>query len=187
MGQMRADARANRERILAAAEEVFGEQGVHASTEEVARRADVGIATVFRHFPTKLELIEATLVRHYEQLTERADAMAAVPDAGAALADLVIVMVETGATKLTLANLLTESGSFPAAARAASEAVYAAVGRVLRRAQDAGAVRVDVSVDELYFLVRGLSLASASRPEPAATAHRAVALVLAGLAAKPGG
>jgi AcrR family transcriptional regulator len=182
---MRADARANRERILAAAEEVFGEHGVHASTEEVARRAEVGIATVFRHFPTKLELIEATLIRHFEALTTRADTLAAAPDAGPALADLVTALVDSGATKLTLANLLTESGGFPAAAQEASLALHAAVGRVLRRAQEAAAARGDVTVDELYFLVRGLSLASVSRPAPPETVRRAVAVVLAGLAADP--
>jgi AcrR family transcriptional regulator len=54
---------ANRERILAAAEAVFGEHGAAGSTEDVARRAEVGIATVFRHFPTKAALVEAALGR----------------------------------------------------------------------------------------------------------------------------
>ncbi len=68
---MRVDARLNRERILAAAEEVFGELGAQTSTEEVARRAGVGVATVFRHFPTQADLVEATLVRHFDD-TRRA-------------------------------------------------------------------------------------------------------------------
>src|SRR5580658_9480883 len=72
----RVDARANRGRILDAAEEVFGQGGESASTEEVARRAGVGIATVFRHFPTKAELLEAVLARRFERLRERADGLA---------------------------------------------------------------------------------------------------------------
>jgi AcrR family transcriptional regulator len=59
---------------------VFGAYGAAGSTGEVARRAGVGIATVFRHFPTKEELIEAALLRHFDQLTERAHALAAGTD-----------------------------------------------------------------------------------------------------------
>jgi AcrR family transcriptional regulator len=59
---MRADARRNRERLLSAADLVFAERGPGASTEEVARRAGVGIGTVFRHFPTKESLLEAVFV-----------------------------------------------------------------------------------------------------------------------------
>ena len=69
---MRKNARANRERILAAAEAVFGASGELGSTEDVADRAGVGIATVFRHFPTKEALIEATLVRQFDRLNEQA-------------------------------------------------------------------------------------------------------------------
>jgi AcrR family transcriptional regulator len=179
---MRADARANRERILAAAEEVFGERGAHASTEEVARRAGVGIATVFRHFPTKLDLVEAALVRHFEELTAEAEALAEAPDPGAGFRTLVTAMVDSGATKVTLADLLTDSGEFTAAAQAASRELRAAVAVVLRKSQDAGATRRDVSVDELYFLVRGLAQAAAARPVPRSTLRRAAEVVLAGLA-----
>src|SRR2546430_15400947 len=69
---MRKNARANRERILAAAEAVFGASGELGSTEDVAARAQVGIATVFRHFPTKDALIEAALVRQFDRLREPA-------------------------------------------------------------------------------------------------------------------
>ena len=68
---MRADARDNRARILTAAEEVFG-RSPGASTDDVAKLADVGIATVFRHFPTKVELLEAVLTLRLERLRDRA-------------------------------------------------------------------------------------------------------------------
>ena len=69
---MRADARDNRARILEAADEVFGTGGAAASTEEVAKLAGVGIATVFRHFPTKQDLLRAVLTARLEGLRDRA-------------------------------------------------------------------------------------------------------------------
>ncbi len=180
---MRADARANRERILVAAEAVFGESGAGASTEEVARRADVGIATVFRHFPTKVDLVEATLARHFEALTRQATALAAADDAGAALRELVTTMIDSGSTKVTLAGVLTETGEFPPTVHAAQVALRKAAGVVLRRAQAAGAARRDVSIDDLYFLIRGLSQASAAQPVPRSTRRRAIKVILAGLGA----
>src|SRR5690348_18019898 len=100
---MRKNALANRERILAAAEAVFGEHGALGSTDEVARRAGVGIATVFRHFPTKEALIEAALVRHFTGLLDRTRAATTAPDPATALTALIREMIERGASKLTLA------------------------------------------------------------------------------------
>lgn len=178
---MRHDARQNRERILVAAEQVFGEHGAAGSTEEVARRAQVGIATVFRHFPTKDALIEAALVRHFADLTERATALAEEQDPAGALEALVRVMVETGATKLALASLIGTDGGFPQSALAASGELRRAVGVVLRRAQDAGATPRTVTVDEVYLLIRGLAQATATMPVPPETLRRATDVVLAGL------
>src|SRR5215472_461837 len=78
----RVDARTNRGRILDVAEEVFGKGGESASTEEVARLAGVGIATVFRHFPTKAALLDAVLVRRFARLRERAGRLATSEDPG---------------------------------------------------------------------------------------------------------
>jgi len=177
---MRADARANRDRILAAAEEVFAEGGAAASTEEIALRAGVGIGTVFRHFPTKQELIEATVVRHFEQLTAHARDLAARDDADTALRELMETMVGGTATKIMLLGLLGDATS-DAVVRASRE-LRTAVRALLRRAQQAGAVRSDVSVDELYLLVRGLALAGAQGPTKASTRRKALDVVLAGLA-----
>ena len=113
---MRHDALRNRERILAAAEEVFGEQGAAGSTEEVARRAGVGIGTVFRHFPTKNELIEAALIRHFARLTDRARALADASQPDEALRALVREMIETGPAKITLASLAAGHGKIPPSA-----------------------------------------------------------------------
>lgn len=175
---MRHDARVNRERILAAADRVFGTHGEAGSTEEVARLAGVGIATVFRHFPTKEALIEAALVRHFTGLLDRARAAAAAPDPTAALPALIREMIERGASKLTLASML---GDAPVSVVTAAGEVKAAVDMALRRAQAVGAVRPEVGVEELYLLIRGLAQATAAAPVPAAVLDRAVDVVLAGL------
>jgi AcrR family transcriptional regulator len=177
---MRADAQANRDRILSAAEQVIADAGADGSTEAVARRAGVGIGTVFRHFPTKQELIEATIVRHFEQLTAHARELAACDDAEAALRELIETMVGGTATKIMLLGLLGDATT-DAVVRASRE-LRSAVRALLRRAQQAGGVRSDVSVDHLYLLVRGLALAVAQRPTKATTRRKALDVVLAGLA-----
>src|SRR4051812_644054 len=106
---MRQDARDNRERILVAADQVFGTKGESGSTEEVARLAGVGIATVFRHFPTKEGLIEAALVRHFTALLDRTRAAATASDPTTALPALIREMIERGASKLTLASMLDDA------------------------------------------------------------------------------
>lgn len=178
---MRRNAEANRARILAAAEEVFGAHGAAGSTEEVARRAGVGIATVFRHFPTKDALIEAALLRHFAALDEQAAALASQADPGAALRELVARMIDTGATKLTLASLVGEPGAFPPSVVEAAEGLRATMRGILERAKAAGAVHADVTVDELYLLIRGLAQATATMPPARATTTRAIDIVLRGL------
>ena len=177
---MRNDAQRNRARILAAAEVVFGEHGAAGSTEDVARRAGVGIATVFRHFPTKEALIEAALLAHFGELLGRARTLADEPDPAAALRSLVSVMIRPGATKITLAGLV---GEFPAAVRAASAELRAAVEAALRRAQESGAARRSVTVDELYLLIRALAQAAATQPPAEQTLDRAIDVVLVGIGA----
>jgi AcrR family transcriptional regulator len=176
---MRKNALANRERILAAAEEVFGERGALGSTEDVARRANVGIATVFRHFPTKEALVEAALLRHFAQLNAQATALAREPDPAPALRRLLATMIETGATKLTLATLVGEP---PERVLAAAHELRDTIGGLLERAKSSGAVHPDVSVDEVYVLLRGLSQANAALPPDPATLQRAIEIVHRGLA-----
>ncbi|MEO6090902.1 MAG: helix-turn-helix domain-containing protein [Umezawaea sp.] len=178
---MRQDARENRERILAAAEEVFGAHGAAGSTEDVARRADVGIATVFRHFPTKEELIEAALLRHFDHLTEQAHALTADADTAEAWRTLIRTMIRAGATKLALISVLADGGELPNSAAAASNRLKAAVGEALQRAQDSGAVRPSVTVEEVYLLIRGLAQASATTRTRPDTLDRAIDVVLTGL------
>lgn len=189
---MRADAVANRKRVLAAAEEVFGEFGGEASTEEVARRAGVGIGTVFRHFPTKRDLVQAALAAHLAELTARAEELAASGDAAPALHALLREMARTGSTKLSLARHLVDDGDTPDSVGGGSPAVQTAVDGLrdavdglLRRAQHDGDVRRDISVDEIYFLLRGIAQAQATVPVADAVRRRAVDVVIDGMAVAP--
>lgn len=142
-----------------------------------------GIGTVFRHFPTRSELIEAALISHLARLTDRARDLADASPPGDALRVLVREMIETGPAKITLASLVAGRGEIPARALAATRELRGAVATVLRRAQDAGQVRQDATIDEVYLLVRSLAQASAAMPVPRDTLRRAARIVLAGLAA----
>ena len=176
------NARANRERILAAAEAVFGASGELGSTEDVADRAGVGIATVFRHFPTKEALIEATLVRHFDLLNEQASRLAGGPDPGRAVRQLIVTLIETSSTKLTLISLVGESGQLPPAVQEATSQVQATIGGILARAKNDGAVAEDVTVDEFFLLVRGLAQGAATMPAAPVTLDRAIEIICRGLA-----
>ena len=178
---MRRDAKQNRDRIVAAAETVFGSHGAAGSTEEVARLANVGIATVFRHFPTKEALVEAALAAHFNRLATRAESLRQDPDAGSALSELVRTMVRDGATKVTLASMTTKRGELQPSVRDASNQLRDAVAAAVRRAQDSGAVRGSVTVDEVYLLIRALAQTSATAVPERATLDRAVDIVLSGL------
>jgi AcrR family transcriptional regulator len=179
---MRKNARANRERILAAAEAVFGASGELGSTEDVAGRAGVGIATVFRHFPTKDALIEATLIRQFDRLDEQATRLAGEPDPGRAVRELIVTLIKTSSTKLTLISLVGENGQLPPAVQEATRGVQAAIGGVLARAQGAGVVARDVTVEEFFVLVRGVGQAAATMPAAPVTLDRAIEIICRGLA-----
>ena len=189
---MRADARDNRARILEAADEVFGARGVAASTEDVAKLAGVGIATVFRHFPTKRDLLRAVLTARLERLRDRARALTASADPGEAFRTFFAEVVDGAAHKLTIAEALedldaeADPGAPPADGdgpfRAGRE-LRAAFGALLTRAQEAGAVRGDAELPEVYALMVGVSRATAYGDLAAPVRDRMLALVFDGLRA----
>jgi AcrR family transcriptional regulator len=182
MRAQRVDARTNRGRILDVAEEVFGTGGESASTEEVARRAGVGIATVFRHFPTKAALLEAVLVRRYDRLRERAAALVDAADPGAAFFDFFGQLVADAASKIAIGEaLLDAGGDRDGEAAQASNRLRQAVGTLLRRAQHAHAVRPDVELPEVYALLVGVSRAAALAHLDTEVRDRMLAVVFDGL------
>jgi AcrR family transcriptional regulator len=177
----RADARTNRIRVLDAAEQVFGRGGESASTEEVARLAGVGIATVFRHFPTKAELLEAVLTRRFERLSDQAQELAGAADPGRAFFGFFAHMVADASSKIAIAEALADAGGdAPGSAERASDALERAVGVLLERAQQAGAVRNDIGLPEVYALLIGSSRAALAHLDEDVQA-RALAIVFDGL------
>jgi AcrR family transcriptional regulator len=182
----RADARANRDRILDVAEDVFGKGGESASTQEVARLAGVGIGTVFRHFPTKAALLEAVLVRRLDRLREQAEALLGAADPGEAFLGLFDHLVAHAAAKIAITEALLDAGGdrHGDAARAADE-LRRAVGAVFRNAQQAGAVRDDVELPEVYALLVGASRAGARARLDEEARARLFAIIFDGLAPGP--
>jgi AcrR family transcriptional regulator len=178
----RADARANRVRILDVAEEVFGKGGESASTEEVARLAGVGIATVFRHFPTKTALLEAVLVRRFDRLREQAEALLDAADPGEAFFGFFRYLVADAPSKIGIAEALLDAGGDDGAAVQASAGLRRAFGALLQRAQQAGVIRDDAELPELYALLAGVSRAAALGHLDDQTRARMLTIVFDGLA-----
>ena len=179
---MRADARRNRAKVLEAAEEVFGTCGTSASTEDVAKRAGVGIGTVFRHFPTKEALLEELYMARLRRLTEEADALADSVDPAAAFFGLFTRMVGESATKNAYVQALAEAGvDIRADASQTGHELLRALGGLLARAQAAGAVRPDVGVPELIALLIGASQAAEHAGSDPVVRERTLAVVLDGL------
>jgi AcrR family transcriptional regulator len=174
---LRADAQRNRARVLAAAEQVFAERGTAGSTEEVARAAGVGIGTVFRHFPSKEALLQALVVERLARVAADAREHATSSDAGAAFFDFFAAVVRGSAAKLELVDALAELGVQPneAVAPVAQEVTEALVA-LLRRAQQAGAVRRDIEVGDVIALLAGASQARRYAPD-----DRPLAVILDGL------
>ncbi|SCL37277.1 transcriptional regulator, TetR family [Micromonospora rhizosphaerae] len=155
----RADARRNYEALVAAAREAFGERGTSASLEDIARRARVGIGTLYRHFPTRRELLEAVYVDEVEALCRSAAELADLPpwDAFVAWINRFVAYV---ATKRALAEELVDSEVF----RGCRTAIYAAGEPMLRRAQAAGVARPDATFDDVLRLLSGITTAQFTEP-----------------------
>ncbi|WP_437731701.1 TetR/AcrR family transcriptional regulator [Sorangium sp. So ce1335] len=175
---LRADARRNRERLLAAADEVFSERGADASMEDVARRAKVGIGTLYRHFPTREALLVATVEEQLYALARTTRSLAASASPGDAMAEFLEAFVEHASTYRGLATSLGvvfQSGT--PGCTAASEAAT----RLLSMAQAAGEVRRDVDLDDIVCLVTGITLAAQQTPSEPGRARRLVTVFIEGL------
>jgi AcrR family transcriptional regulator len=149
---LRADARRNRARILAAAEEVFTEQGASASTEEVARRAGVAIGTVFRHFPAKDDLLRAIMKDLLQRLAGEVTALADEGDPSTALFTFFTRMVAQATAKKTIIDLLARTGTAIQVTQPVQDLRHG-VAELLALAQHAGTVRDDVQITEVMALL----------------------------------
>lgn len=179
---LRADARRNRERVLEAAELVLSSEGVSVPIDEVARRAGVGVGTVYRQFPTKEALLEAILLRRLERLVEEARARAAAGDPGEAFFGFLELLVGEAGRKRDLADALSRAGvDVDVMGSAAAGELVGAVAELLARAQRSGAVRGDVGMPELFGLVAGTCVAAERRMPGACSPQRMLRIVCDGL------
>lgn len=170
----RADARRNFDALLASAREAFGEKGTSASLEDIARRADVGIGTVYRHFPTRESLIEAVYVVEVERVVRAATTVAGLEPWSGFRAWLDTFLVYIG-TKHALIDALNRESAVLQHARAA---LYAAGEPLLRQAQATGEVRSDVTIDDVLSMLSGI--VGVAFPDPAQR-ERVLAIAFDGL------
>lgn len=151
---LRADAQRNRARILEAAEAVFAVEGIEVPVDLIADKAGVGVGTLYRHFPTKEKLCEAVLLDRLAALTVDARALAEAEDPVAAFFGFLEHVVEEGAAKRDLlVAVMGAAVEFEASSTAVKDDLRDAIGVLLKRAQDVGAVRSDVSPAMVVSLV----------------------------------
>jgi AcrR family transcriptional regulator len=184
----RADARRNRERILEAAEAVFAAEGASASTEQIARRAAVGIGTLFRHFPTKEDLVQAIVLSRVGRLADEAEALAAADHPATALFAFFARTVEEAEAKQTYSGLMAEG--FVDVANAAPELhrrLQRSIGTLLDQAQRAGTVRDDVDVPAVMAVLVGAVRAAEHAGGDDDLRTRVLGIMLDGLRRRPAG
>src|SRR6476646_6938825 len=158
-GPRRADALRNRALVLAAAADVFAEQGLKAPVEEVARRAGVGVGTVCRNFPTKQVLIEAVVGAMYETLLQQVEEALEDPNPGHAFERFVVGLSDFQVRHRALADQMANEDVFASAA-SPREKVLRAVSELVARAQAAGAVRGDIGAGDVSMLSSGVAHAT---------------------------
>jgi AcrR family transcriptional regulator len=179
----RADALRNYEKLVAAAREAFTEADRSAALEDIARRADVGIGTLYRHFPTRADLVQAVYVDEVEALSRSADELAEL-EPWEALTAWLQRFVGYVATKQALAEELFAAVDRDAPVFAGCRAMLHGAGEpLLRRAQEAGVVRRDVTIEEVIRLVGGIAKIPTDDPEDV---KRVLALALDGLRYRAG-
>ena len=182
---MRADARRNRQRLLAAAAAAFAAHGADdVSLDEIARRAGVGIGTLYRHFPTRQALLEAVYRDQVEGLCARARELEGTGSPGQALAEWLRAMVAFGATKrnltITMMSGLDKSAEL---VTTCSMLVREAAGRLLAEGQRSGEIRPDLDAADLLKLAHALAVAADYPSTHPDQAERLLTVMLDGIRA----
>jgi AcrR family transcriptional regulator len=182
---LRADARRNRERVLAAAAAVFAEQGADASVAEIARRAGVGAGTLFRHFPTKHDLLLATLELGFDDVQAAITHAETIDDPWEGVVHVLTACAEIQARdRGFLESIGPELFREPSLQRRNSERM-ARIATLIERAQAAGVVREDLQAEDVPFLLCAVGGATGKCGAGAALApdlwRRYLGIVLDGL------
>jgi AcrR family transcriptional regulator len=161
----RADALRNYEKLIAAARDSFAADGVSTSLEEIARRAEVGIGTLYRHFPSRQDLLEAVYVDELEALCRSAADLGELPP-WEALVGWLHQFVAYLATKQALAQeLLNYVDRDAEVFRSCRAGLYAAGEPLLQRAQQAGVARSDTNLTEVIQMIGGIAKITSVEPE----------------------
>jgi len=175
----RADAARNFDAILTAAREEFTDSGTDASLEDIARRAGVGPATLYRNFPARADLIEAVYVAEVDSLCQDATRLADTEEPWPALVAWIRRFVTYMATKRVLLDALDrESGAFCAC----RQALYDYGGPLLDRAQESGGANPDLSIDDVMRFVIGVTSSPFGSDQQR---ERILDMAVAGIAAQP--
>jgi AcrR family transcriptional regulator len=148
---LRSDARRNRERLVASARELLASEGVDVSVDEITRHAGLGMGTLYRHFPTKEELVDAVLEDAFAELVELAEHAAAAEDAWAGLTDFMERALASHAANRGLKDALAthEHGARRAAMR---ERIQPLLRTLIARAQEQGTLRPDFTIEDLSLV-----------------------------------
>ena len=178
---MRADARRNYDSLVSAARQEFTERGSEASIEEIARRAGVGVGTLYRHFPRRIDLVEAVYSTDIDTLVAAADDAESLPDAFDGLQAWLLAFVRYAESKRVLLNELHEAFERNPSLRVQlRERMLGAAARVLDRAKAAGVVQPDLTADDLLQLVGGMCMSATATT---GQNERLLTYVLAGIRA----
>jgi AcrR family transcriptional regulator len=179
---MRADARRNFGRLIEAAREVFAARGSEASMEEIARTADVGVGTLYRHFPRRIDLVEAVYREDVDGLVASASELVQTHEPWEALVAWLDAFVRYAQAKRTFLTELHEAfEKNPDLAVQLRERITVAAGTVLRGAQASGAARPDIDHSDVMQLVGGMCMA---RNASLAQNQRLLSFVLDGIRAR---
>jgi len=180
---MRADARRNYDHLVVAARKVFAEQGGGASMEAIAKEAGVGVGTLYRHFPKRIDIVEAVYRDDVDALVSLAERSLTDREPWDAVEGWLRAYVEYGRSKRTFLNELHEAfEKNPDLKPASRDRIFDACERVLRRAQDAGAARRDIDGTDLMQLLSPMCMNSTLTP---GQGERLLAMVLDGLRSVP--
>ncbi len=177
----RADGARNRQLLIDAAKAAFAQAGLDVSLEEIARRAGVGIGTLYRHFPTREAVVEAVYRRAVEQLAEAVPQLLKTSPPGDALHQWMHLFVDYIATKRIIAPSLATAAARSSTLYASSvELITHAISTLVKRAIDSGDVRQDIDAPDLLRAMVGVSYGN---PDAGweASARRLIDILMDGL------
>ncbi|WP_242884956.1 TetR/AcrR family transcriptional regulator [Actinomadura litoris] len=184
---MRADARRNYDRLVATARVAFMEHGTGASLDDIAKRAGVGSGTLYRHFPTRDDLLHAVLRDRVDSLLTRAADLLTAPTPESALATWLRFYLAGAATPRGTSTVIIDALSprwTGTALGSCADAICEALGHLLDRAQHARAIRPDIDPRDLLRLTNAIGVAAERTPDPGEYADRMLALLFEGLRAR---